>query len=168
MLQEQRSEPHHLSTEVSHTQLDLALAQFADQDRTHCSSECISPWFIQGRHRKWYPHCSSHLWPQADLQGWRGETWFTTEAVGRAFPSKTAAVVNNHTQLLLLWGFPFFLPFPSLPIRLFASGKWLCRYSQVPFQKLRLLKANNEHDLGKTKLSVSLASACRSHGNTPS
>lgn len=44
--------------------------------------------------------------------GLERESWFTTAAVGRAFSSQTAAVVNNHEQLLLHWEFPFFLSFP--------------------------------------------------------
>lgn len=82
----------------------------------------------------------------------RGENWFTTKPVGRAFPSNPASVVNNHVQLLLCWGFPFLWPsilFPSPPICLFASGKWLCRYSQVQFQKVRLMKANCELRFGQ-------------------
>lgn len=101
----------------------------------------------------------------------RGENWFTTKPVGRAFPSNPASVVNNHVQLLLCWGFPFLWPsilFPSPPICLFASGKWLCRYSQVQFQKVRLMKANCELCWGKSKLSKSVMSGCRSHGDTPS
>lgn len=58
-------------------------------------------------------------------------------------------------QLLLCWGLPYFLPFPSLPICHFASGKWLCTYSRVLFQKVRLPTANNEFALGKPRFSIS-------------
>lgn len=59
-------------------------------------------------------------------------------------------------QLLLCCGVPYFLPFPSLPICHFASGKWLCTYSRVIFQKVRLLTANNEFALGKPRFSISI------------
>lgn len=104
---------------------------------------------------------SAGLQPQADPEGRGGENWFTTEAVGRAFPSQTVAVVNNHPQLFLCWAFPFFLPFPSSPVYFFARGKRLCTYSQVPFQKVSQASENKQWTwFGQTWLTFHLPQEC--------